>query len=155
MQDTKNRHLSNIRTTLSGYIFATKAHIDNRKKLIKQQCLSHMSSQYGERRPTNGWDRFGSLGHVGDTIDRRVALSQPISSVLRGASTLGYRRYYIYYDLCRTLRCHLWSLHGTSWYSVTETERWWRRMCVDLVAALHQKLLSLPPKQLAVCFIYA
>jgi len=28
------------RTTLSGYIFATKAHIDNRKKIVKQ----HMSS---------------------------------------------------------------------------------------------------------------
>jgi len=31
------------RTTLSGYIFATKARIDNRKKLVKQQYLSHMS----------------------------------------------------------------------------------------------------------------
>ena len=29
------------RTTLSGYIFATKAHIDNRRKLIKQQCVLH------------------------------------------------------------------------------------------------------------------
>jgi len=31
------------RTTLSGYIFATKARIDNRKKLAKQQYLLHMS----------------------------------------------------------------------------------------------------------------
>ena len=34
------------RTTLSGYIFVTKAHIDNRKKLVKQQylptCLHNM-----------------------------------------------------------------------------------------------------------------
>jgi len=30
------------RTTLSGYIFATKAHIDNRKKLVKQQYLLQM-----------------------------------------------------------------------------------------------------------------
>jgi len=51
------------RTTLSGYIFATKAHIDNRKKLIKQQYLLQMSSQYGEIRPTNGWDRLTSLGN--------------------------------------------------------------------------------------------
>jgi len=50
------------RTTLLGCIFATKAYIDNRKKLVKQQYLLHMSS-YGELRPTNGWDRFGSLGH--------------------------------------------------------------------------------------------
>jgi len=37
--------------TLSGYIFATKAYIDNRKTLIKQQYLLRMSSQYGKRRP--------------------------------------------------------------------------------------------------------
>jgi len=36
---------------LSGYIFATKAHIDNRKKLVKQQCLPQMSSQYGKFGP--------------------------------------------------------------------------------------------------------
>ena len=51
------------RTTLSGYIFATKAYIDNQKKCIKQQCLLHVFSQYGELRPTNGCDRFGSFGH--------------------------------------------------------------------------------------------
>jgi len=51
------------RTTLSGCIFATKAHIDNRKKRVKQQYLFHMSSQYGELRPISGWDRFTSLGH--------------------------------------------------------------------------------------------
>jgi len=53
--------------TTSGYIFATKACIDNQKKT----CLTaipppypiDMSPQYGELRPTNGWDRFGSLGH--------------------------------------------------------------------------------------------
>ena len=50
-------------TTLSGYIFATEACIDNRKKLVKQQYLLHMSPQYGELRHTSGWDRFGSLGH--------------------------------------------------------------------------------------------
>ena len=51
------------RTTSSGYIFANKACIDNRKKLVKQQYLLHMSSLYGELRPTSGWDRFVSLGH--------------------------------------------------------------------------------------------
>ena len=50
-------------TTLSGYIFATKARIDNGKKLVKQQYLLHMSSQYGELQPTCGWGRSGSLGH--------------------------------------------------------------------------------------------
>jgi len=35
------------RTTLSGYIFTTKAYIDNRKKVVKQQYLLHMSSYGG------------------------------------------------------------------------------------------------------------
>ena len=33
------------------------------KKLVKQQKLPHMSSQYGELRPTNGLDLLSSLGH--------------------------------------------------------------------------------------------
>ena len=51
------------RTALSGYIFATKARIDNGQKLIKQQYLLHMSPQYGKLRPTSSWDCFLSLGH--------------------------------------------------------------------------------------------
>ena len=50
-------------TNLSGYIFASKAYIDNRKKLVKQQYFLHMSPQYGELRPTSNWDRFVSFGH--------------------------------------------------------------------------------------------
>jgi len=51
-------------TSLSGYIFATKARIDNRKKnLLNKQCLPHMSSQYGELRPTSGWDLLVSFRH--------------------------------------------------------------------------------------------
>ena len=46
-----------------GPYLATKARIDNRKKLIKQQYLLQMSEQYGGLRPTSGWDRSGSLGH--------------------------------------------------------------------------------------------
>jgi len=34
-----------------GYIFATKASIDNRKKATKQQYILQMSPQYGELRP--------------------------------------------------------------------------------------------------------
>jgi len=51
------------RTTLSGYVFATKADINNRKKPVKQQYRLQMSPQYGELRPTSGSDRSGSLGH--------------------------------------------------------------------------------------------
>ena len=59
-QKSPSRH---HRTNLSGYIFATKAYIDNRKKIVKQQYILHMYPQYGELRPTNGWDWSGSLGH--------------------------------------------------------------------------------------------
>jgi len=34
------------------------------KKLVKQQYLLYVSSQYGELRPTNGGDRFTSLEHL-------------------------------------------------------------------------------------------
>jgi len=51
------------RTSFSGYIFATKASIDNRKKLTKQQYVLQMSPQYGELRPTSGSDRSGILEH--------------------------------------------------------------------------------------------
>jgi len=33
------------------------------KKLVKQQYLFHTFVQYAELPPTNGWDRFGCLGH--------------------------------------------------------------------------------------------
>jgi len=40
MQKNRQKLLSgHHRTTLSGYIFPTKAHIDNRKKRVKQQYL--------------------------------------------------------------------------------------------------------------------
>ena len=61
--ECKKSRSAHHRINLSGYIFATKARIDSQKKLVKQQYLLHMSSQYGELRPTNGWDRFVSLGH--------------------------------------------------------------------------------------------
>jgi len=50
-------------TTLTGYIFTTKACIDSWKKLVKQQYLLHMPSQYGELRSTNGQARLVGLGH--------------------------------------------------------------------------------------------
>jgi len=66
----KNQKIAKISTSghhhtnLSAYIFATKACIHSRKKLVKKQYLFHISSQHGELRPTSGWDRFVSLGHL-------------------------------------------------------------------------------------------
>jgi len=53
------------RTTLSGYIFATKECIDNRKKLLNSNTSSTCPDNtvnFGPP-PTSGWDRFTSLGH--------------------------------------------------------------------------------------------
>jgi len=44
MQDPKTSPFAHHRTTLSGCIFATKACINNQKRLVKQQYLLHMSS---------------------------------------------------------------------------------------------------------------
>jgi len=41
-------------TTLSGYIFATKARINNQKKNLLNSNVSLTSSQYGELRSTSG-----------------------------------------------------------------------------------------------------
>jgi len=59
----KNSPSGRHHTTLSGYIFATKARIDNQKTFVKHQHLPDTSPQYGELRPTNGWDLMASLGH--------------------------------------------------------------------------------------------
>jgi len=69
----KNSPSGQHHTTLPGFIFATKARIDNWKKLVKQQCLPHMSSQHGKLRPTSGWDRLASLGHP-STFQRVLCL---------------------------------------------------------------------------------
>jgi len=51
MQDAKNRHLGTI-AQLCGAISSQLRHISTiRKQLVKQQCVSHMSSQYGELGP--------------------------------------------------------------------------------------------------------
>jgi len=74
------------RTTLSGHIFATKARNNNWKKLVKQQCLPHMSSQYGELWPTNGWDLLARFGHPANLNGFRV-----LAALLHGTRVVGVR----------------------------------------------------------------
>jgi len=57
--------------TLSGSIIATKVCIDNRKNMLNSN-ISPTSLQYGELRPTSGWDRFVSLGHPANFNGFRV-----------------------------------------------------------------------------------
>jgi len=47
----KNLPTGHHRTILLGCVFASKAHINNRKKLLKLQYLLHLSPQYGELGP--------------------------------------------------------------------------------------------------------
>jgi len=56
----KNRHVVTI-TQLCRDIYSHVLTIG--KKLVKPQYLPHMSSHYGELRPTSGWDLLASLGH--------------------------------------------------------------------------------------------
>jgi len=64
MQDPKNRHLGTI-AQLCRAMSSQLRHVSTKleKKLVKQQYLLHMCSQYGELRPNSSWDRYGSLGH--------------------------------------------------------------------------------------------
>jgi len=52
MRDAKNSQ--KVAICAPSYNFVGLYHIDNRKKLVKQQYLLQMSPQYGERRPTSG-----------------------------------------------------------------------------------------------------
>ena len=58
---TKNRHLGTI-AQLCRAISSQLRHISTiGKKLDKQQNVLHLPPQYGELRPSSGWDRSGSL----------------------------------------------------------------------------------------------
>jgi len=99
----KNLPSGHHRTTLSRYIFANKARIDNRKKLVKQQYLPHMSLQYGELSPLaaeigslvwstpanfNGFHVFASL------LQRRC--STEANQILQNVCPSPVLIYYIY-----------------------------------------------------------
>jgi len=91
----KIRHLRTI-TQLCRAIFSQIRHVSTvGKKLVKQQNLPHMSSQYGEHRPTNSWDRFISLG--------TPANSTGFTSWLQYCTNVAERRST---KLCMTF-CHL------------------------------------------------
>ena len=59
----KNRHLGTIAQLRRAESSQLRHMSTTGKKIVTQQYLLHMSSQYGELRPTSGWDRFGSSRH--------------------------------------------------------------------------------------------
>ena len=58
----KNRHLGTI-AQLCRAISSQLRHVWTIGKSVKQRYLLYVSWKYGKLWPTNGWDRFGSLGH--------------------------------------------------------------------------------------------
>jgi len=63
IQHAKSRHLGTI-PQICRAMSSQLRHVSTiRKKLVKQQYLLHMSSQYSELRPTSGLDLLASLGH--------------------------------------------------------------------------------------------
>jgi len=59
----KNHHLGTI-AQLCWAISSQLRHVSTiGKTSVKQQCLPHMTSQYGELRPNSGCDLLASLGH--------------------------------------------------------------------------------------------
>ena len=61
---SKNRHLGTI-AQLCRAVSSQLRHVSTIGKSLLNSLLNllHMSSQYGELRPTNGWDLLPSLGH--------------------------------------------------------------------------------------------
>ena len=66
MQDPKkspkSRHLGTIAQLCRVYLRNWGTYRQS-KKIVIQQCLPQMSSQYGVHRPTSRWDLLASLGH--------------------------------------------------------------------------------------------
>ena len=109
------------RTTLSGYIFTTKAHIDNQKKLIKQQYLLHISSQHGEL-------RFISLGQ-----SCKFQLDSHLGSVTAQHSSIGHRPNFAALNRER----HLSSAGRPSRWALAHISSYF--CCATYTVAVHQR----------------
>ena len=131
----------------------TDRHYENNGHLAvnQQQYLLHMSPQYGELRPTNGWDRLVSLGHPSkfQRVSRLGFVTAPTSLyggqpnfarclAVSWAGTL-YRPIYfrgflpltefcrVQNSICVVLRSFILSalLHGSRAVDVSQTLRRW------------------------------
>jgi len=85
------------------------------KKHVKQQYLLYMTSQYGELRPTSGWDRFVSWGTSGNFNGFRVLAALLHDTLVVGVSqTAALNRGRHLYSAGRPSR---WALaHISSYY---------------------------------------
>jgi len=89
--DIKIRHLCTI-AQLCQAVPSQLRHISIiGKKLVEQQNIPHMSLQYGELRPTSGWDRLGSLGHPAHFNGFRVLAALVHGTLVVGISKTLWR----------------------------------------------------------------
>jgi len=95
-----------------------------------------MSSQYGERRPTNGWDRFGSLRHPSkfqrvsrlgfNQTARRLAVSRAGTLYIHFGGSCLTESCQVQYSLCvQVVRSSLLAalLYGSGGVGVSKTLR--------------------------------
>ena len=113
-------------TNLSGYMFATNAHIDNRKKTIKQQHVLQISPEYGELRPTSGWNIYGSLGHPSEfqRLSRLGSVIARQSSSGRQPNFAALNRGYHLCSAGRPSRCALAHILVQSILECINAARW-------------------------------
>ena len=136
IQDAKNtpkaRYLGTIAQS-SDCRFATKACIDKREKLVKQQYLLHMSPQYGELRSIQRLTyRFGSFGAP-------QQITTGFASWLRYCTDVAQRRLTKLCTMFGTALVHYIHLGGT--WPLTEFYQVQNLLCVQVVRSILAALL--------------
>ena len=81
----KSRHLGTIAQLCRTISSQLRRVSTIGKKLVKQQYVLQMSPQYGEHRPTNGWERLAGLGHP--IIFQRVSRLGSVRPTARQSSS--------------------------------------------------------------------
>jgi len=111
----KNGHLGII-ASLSGYIFAMKARIDNRKKTAIS--ATHVPKIWWTSAHYSGWDRSGSLGHptilaallhgtLVESVDQTLRRwTEGATYIRQGGQHVGHRpTFLVYYSAPQCLHC--------------------------------------------------
>ena len=129
------------RTTLSGCIFATKACIDNRKKMINADT-SYTCLHDGELRPTNGWDLLASLGHPCkfQRVSRLGSVNARHSSTGRQPNFAALNRGHHLYSARRPSRWALAHILVCCFYRATHMQHMHSVVCATAVYSPRDRL---------------
>jgi len=120
--DAKNRHLGTI-AQLCWAISLQLRHVSTIGIILKQQYLPHVSSQYGELRPTNGWDLLASLGHPSKfkRVLRLGSVTVRHSSSERQPNFAELNRGRHLYSAGQPSRCTLAHISSFNWFAVVRS----------------------------------